>query len=333
MQPGLRSCVCRAALSLACALAIAVPASADSSPPPRTLAEYHEHLGALGSLVATCRQHTDASHCKADDIGADDLVSVPSLREPRLASYGWLRQVFTLIGNRKLSGEDAASQLDAAAARIRQEEAEAVTAVAGAQPDDHAGEHRALVSVLNRREFRRTDTSLITRALDAVAIWINRQLNGLVEYSAHRRWLARLLEWGLVGLACFGLALWFVQKTRRARGLQLDGGGPLEHAAIGRRWERLRQDAEQAAMEQRWRDAVRAYYWAVVVRLESRGQWVADRARTPREYLRLLRADHPKREDLVQLTRRFEACWYGSTAATERDCAAARQLFERLVAR
>jgi hypothetical protein len=319
-------------LSLACALAIAVTARADSGPQPRTVAEYREHLDGLTSVIAACRQHTDASHCKAADIGADDLVSAPGRTAPRMASYGWLRQLFTLVANGKLNAEDAASQLDAAAARLRQEEAEATGAVAGAQPD-HAAEHGALVAILNRREFRRPDPSLMTRALDAVAIWINRQLNGLVEYSAHRRWLARLLEWGLVGLACLGLALWFVQKTRHARGLRLDAGGTLEPAASGRGWERLRQEAEQAAMEQRWRDAVRAYYWAVVVRLESRGQWVADRARTPREYLRLLRADHPKREDLMQLTRRFEACWYGSAAATERDCAAARQLFDRLVAR
>jgi uncharacterized protein DUF4129 len=323
----------RVVLSVACALAIAVAARADPSPQPRTAAEYREHLGALTSLVAGCRQQTDASHCKADKVGADDLVSAPGLREPRLASYGWLRQLFTLIADRKLSVKDSASQLDAAAARIRQEAAEAPGVVAGASPDEHANEHRALGSILKRREFRRTDPSLLTRALDAVAIWMNRQLNGLVEYSAHRRWLARLLEWGLVGLACLGLALWFIQKIRRASGLKLDTREPLEHAVSGRGWERLRQDAEQAASEQRWRDAVRAYYWAVVARLESRGQWAADRARTPREYLRLLRADHPKREDLLQLTRRFETCWYGSAAATERDCTTARLLFERLVAR
>jgi hypothetical protein len=325
--------MCRGILSLICALAIAVTARASSGPQRRTAAEYREHLGALTARIAACQQHTDPAHCKAEDIGADDLVSAPGVQEPRLASYGWLRQLFTLIASRKLNVKDAASQLDAAAARMVQEEAEAPGVVADTEPNDHRGEHRALVSILNRREFRRTDPSLITRALDAAAIWINRQLNGLVEYSAHRRWLARLLEWGLVGLACLGFALWFVQKTRHARGLKLDAGGPLEPTATGRAWERLRQDAEQAAIEQRWRDAVRAYYWAVVVRLESRGQWVADRARTPREYLRLLREDHPKREDLLQLTRRFEACWYGSAAATERDCAAARLLFERLVAR
>jgi Domain of unknown function (DUF4129) len=333
MRPGLRSRECRALLSVACALAIAPTAWADSGPHPRTVAEYRKHLGALTALIAACREHTDAPHCKAADVGTDDLVSTPSLQEPRLASYGWLRQLFTLVADRKLSAVDAGPQLDAAAARMRQEQAETPGAVPSAQADEHAGQHSALVAILDRREFRRADPNLIARALDAIAIWTNRQLSGLAQYSAHRRWMARLLEWALVGLACLGLALWFVQTTRRARGLHLDSEKELEHAEAVRGWERLRQDAEQAASERRWRDAVRAYYWAVIARLESRGQWATDQARTPRESVLLLRADHPKREDLLQLTHRFEACWYGSAAATERDCAAARQLFDRLMAR
>jgi hypothetical protein len=100
-----------------------------------------------------------------------------------------------------------------------------------------------------------------------------------------------------------------------------------------RNWERLRQEAEQAAQQQRWRDAVRGYYWATIARFESRGQWSADQARTPREYLRLILSGHPKYDDLRLLTRRFEACWYGSDTATQLDYDTARQLFERLVAR
>ena len=100
-----------------------------------------------------------------------------------------------------------------------------------------------------------------------------------------------------------------------------------------RNWERMRQEAEQAAQQQRWRDAVRGYYWATIARFESRGQWPLDQARTPREYLRLILPGSPKHNDLQLLTRRFEACWYGSDAASQLDCDTARQLFERLVAR
>jgi hypothetical protein len=230
--------------------------------------------------------------------------------------------------------------LEAAAQRMQLEQSEAPgsspagssAAMPPAVPN-RAAAHAALTAILDRREFRHADRSLIERVLEAVAIWINRRLAGLAEYSAHRRWLGLLLEWGLIALACLGLALWFVRKTRRARGLQAEEALRMENLPASRNWERLRQEAEHAAGQRRWRDAVRAYYWATIARFESRGQWPADRARTPREYLRLILPGHPKHEDLRLLTRRFESCWYGSETATESDCDAARQLFERLVAR
>jgi hypothetical protein len=185
--------------------------------------------------------------------------------------------------------------------------------------------------VLERAEFRHADRSLTQRVLETIAIWINRRLAGLVEYSAHRRWLGLLLEWGLVALACLGLVYWFVRQTRRARGVQAESASRMEHAPAMRSWQRLRQEAEDAARQQRWRDAVRGYYWATIARFESRGQWPADRARTPREYLRLVLPGHPRHDDLRLLTRHFEFCWYGSDTATQRDCDAVRQLFERLV--
>jgi hypothetical protein len=98
-----------------------------------------------------------------------------------------------------------------------------------------------------------------------------------------------------------------------------------------RNWERLRQDAEQAARQQRWRDAVRGYYWATIARLESRGLWPTDRARTPREYLRLVLPGNARHDDLRRLTQCFETCWYGSETATQPDCETARLLFERLI--
>ncbi len=43
--------------------------------------------------------------------------------------------------------------------------------------------------------------------------------------------------------------------------------------------------------------------------------WPADRARTPREYLRLLPAADPRLENLTTLTRSFERTWYGGREA------------------
>jgi len=58
--------------------------------------------------------------------------------------------------------------------------------------------------------------------------------------------------------------------------------------------------------------------------------WPADRARTPREYLRLVLPGNARHDDLRRLTQCFETCWYGSETATQPDCETARLLFERL---
>jgi hypothetical protein len=314
----------------------ATPGSAhavSTTPQPRSQAEYRDHLSSLATLIEQCRQHIDASHCSADAVGPDDIVTATEQAGPRRMSYEWLRVPLELAGSRKISPEDAAPLLQAAAQRIQLEQSDAPGSSAKSTAANRSAERTALTAILDRAEFRHADPTLTQRVLEAVAIWINRRLAGLAEYSSHRRWLGLLLEWGLAALACLALAYWFLRQARRARGLQVESASRAENTSAMRNWERLRQEAEQAAQQQRWRDAVRGYYWATIARFESRGQWPADQARTPREYLRLILSGHPKHDDLRLLTRRFESCWYGSDTATRLDCDTARQLFERLAAR
>jgi hypothetical protein len=307
--------------------------AAPTTPQPRSHEEYRDHLNSLATLIEQCRQHIDASHCSADAVGPDDIVTATEQAGPRRISYDWLRGPLELAGSRKISPEDAGPLLQAAAQRIQLEQSETPGSSAKSTAASRAAERTALTAILGRAEFRHADRSLTQRVLETVALWINRRLAGLAEYSSHRRWLGLLLEWGLAALACLALAYWFLRQTRRARGLQAQKVSRAENTPAMRHWERLRQEAEQAAQQQRWRDAVRSYYWATIARFESRGQWPADQARTPREYLRLVMSGHPKHDDLRLLTRRFEACWYGSDTATQLDCDTARRLFERLVAR
>lgn len=326
---------CRAATAFAfCLMAGACSLhAAAGAPQPRSIAEYHDHLKSLEALVDTCRQHIDSAHCSADTVGPDDIVTVPGQKAPRRISYDWLRALLELAGNRTISSGDAAPMLLAATERLQLETSEApgAPATAPSATSTYAAERNALTAILQRAEFRRADRSLTQRVLEAVAIWINRRLSRLVEYSAHRRWLALLLEWGVVALACLGLGYWCVRQARRARGLEARERARVADTPAMRNWERLRQDAEQAARQQRWRDAVRSYYWATIARLESRGLWPADRARTPREYLRLVLPGNARHDDLRRLTQCFETCWYGSENATQPDCETARLLFERLI--
>ena len=325
----------RMAFALFILMGTGIALAASTTPQRRNQMEYRDHLNSLATLISQCQQHIDASHCSADSVGPDDIVTATEQAGSRRISYGWLRAPLELIGNHKIRPADAAPLLNEAAQRIHLEQSEAPGSSLSPPStiSKHTSERSVLAAILNHREFRRADRSLTQRALEAVAIWINRRLAGLAEYSSHRRWLGLLLEWGLVALACLGLVYWFVRQTRRARGLQAEDTAKVQNAPALRNWERLRQEAEQAAQQQRWREAVRGYYWATIARLESRGQWPVNQARTPREYLRLILPGHPKHDDLRLLTRRLESCWYGSNTATQPDYDAVRQLFERLVAR
>ena len=53
--------------------------------------------------------------------------------------------------------------------------------------------------------------------------------------------------------------------------------------------------------------------------LESGGAWKPNRARTPREYLRLMGSRNPHHSPLKVLTRKFEFVWYGEHEAAEAD--------------
>ncbi|MGA9718919.1 MAG: hypothetical protein WBQ79_11630, partial [Acidobacteriaceae bacterium] len=158
---------------------------------PQSPAKYRNHLKSLQALVDDCRQHTDSAHCSTDAVGPDDIVTVPGQKAPRRISYDWLRALLEPVGNRTISSGDAAPMLIASTARLQLEESEAP----GAPAMSYVAERNALTTILHRAEFRRADRSLTQRVLEAVAIWINRRLARLVEYSARRRWLALLLEW------------------------------------------------------------------------------------------------------------------------------------------
>jgi hypothetical protein len=86
-------------------------------------------------------------------------------------------------------------------------------------------------------------------------------------------------------------------------------------AVFHKDWPRWLADAHDAAAHAQWREAVHFTYWCAVAFLEARGAWRPDRARTPREYLRLLASSSPDRDQFGALTRDFERIWYGAAAA------------------
>ncbi|HKF23930.1 MAG TPA: DUF4129 domain-containing protein, partial [Candidatus Angelobacter sp.] len=86
-----------------------------------------------------------------------------------------------------------------------------------------------------------------------------------------------------------------------------------------RSWRAWLEEARRMAQQEDWRNAIHLAYWAGISFLESGGAWKPNRARTPREYLRLMGTRKPEYPSLAALTRKFEVVWYGARAASGVD--------------
>ncbi|MGB2663873.1 MAG: DUF4129 domain-containing protein [Candidatus Acidiferrum sp.] len=94
-----------------------------------------------------------------------------------------------------------------------------------------------------------------------------------------------------------------------------------------RRW---LQDAVAAADRGDFREAVHCAYWGSVAHLEDIRILPRDRARTPRESLRLL-DQHPKEQGLLRtVTQSFELIWYGYRPVSASDWAGTKEQLEKM---
>src|ERR1700735_1702895 len=115
----------RMAFALLILMGTGIAHAASTAPQPRNQMEYRDHLNSLATLISQCQQHIDASHCSADSVGPDDIVTATEQAGSRRISYGWLRAPLELIGNHKIRPADAAPLLNEAAQRIHLEQSEA----------------------------------------------------------------------------------------------------------------------------------------------------------------------------------------------------------------
>ena len=212
---------------------------------------------------------------------------------------------------------------------------------------DPAAARAKLESILHQREFRLVHgPTWWDHARARFWNWffgvLRRFFGGLAGTPRTRE----LVVWGLIALAFVLLALWVksaLLRAARARGLEI-GAASLP----GKTWRDWAREALAAAARQDHRDAIHAAYWAGVYRLRDLGAWQLDRARTPREYLRLLAreaaapgqlaaqgsvapAEQAERAAaLAALTRSLETTWYGYRPATASDFRAALSQLEAL---
>jgi hypothetical protein len=203
-----------------------------------------------------------------------------------------------------------------------------------AEPSPAGSDREAKIKgILARREFRSVrGPSAWDMMIAQVQRWLLKILDKIFSRVSAPAQMGQLLVWIAIAVAASILAVWLTRRLRTP-GREI-GREPLRFAPpsskSSRKW---LAEAQAASLASKWRDAIHLAYWAGIARLEESGAWVPDRARTPREYLRLLPEQNQQRPALAELTRKFEIIWYGSREASASDFQSVITQLERLQCR
>jgi len=189
--------------------------------------------------------------------------------------------------------------------------------------------HRKLDEILSRREFKTKGPSAKDALLARIYYWIARWLSKIIFKGQASFDLMRLIIYLLVGAAATLLLLWTIRRLRRPQE-DLPQREIIPFAPSARSWRAWLADARTQAQKEDWRNAIHLAYWAGISYLEEHGAWKPNRARTPREYLRLIGKAAGQYPVLAALTRKLEVVWYGYGTATEADFHEALGQLEKL---
>jgi Domain of unknown function (DUF4129) len=241
-------------------------------------------------------------------------------------STDWLTGALAGIEKNPGANKDGLAQIRDRLKAYR-EEAQAMQSTVASQNLERS--RTRLNSILSAREFRGQRGPTWLDALKArVWSWIVRQLERIFGRLGGSKTIGNIVAWTVISLACLILLIWMVRFLLRAGSraeMNLRGATP-----ISRDWHRWLRDARAAAGRGDYRAAIHAAYWAAIVRMEETNALPADRSRTPRESLRLIRQESADYVPLLQLTQRFELVWYGYRSATDADWSDAMQQLETL---
>jgi hypothetical protein len=195
-------------------------------------------------------------------------------------------------------------------------------------PADASANRAALNSILARPEFHDVQgPNWVDRLKQRLLAFLIHLLERLFRSSAIPT-ISKYLVYVLMGLAV--LALGYLAYRSIWAGQGLEKVVPTDLPVSAKEWAIWLKEARAAAAKNEWRDAIHLAYWAGISFLERQGMWKPDRARTPREYLRLLASSSEHRETLKALTQIFELAWYGKRGASERTFSQTLQELEKL---
>ena len=312
------------------------------SAPPESinLADYPARLRGLQAVLDACARTMSGAACDWQLVGPD--AAVRSASGIRTVQFAWLRSALrnaSQAGSAPASPKDPGAKqrtLEAAQGRLRdaglrldQELAQQHETVKGKR--DVTPERAALKKILLSGGYaEEVPPTLWERLRDAFLRWLNRRLNA-ISGSQASQFIVNLLLVSLIVVVCGGMIWWFARKVQSQRLMLTPPATPDPSAPSSLDWQQWLEEGKSFAKERQWREAIHRVYWSAISRLESRGFWPADRARTPREYLTLLGTHPDTLDDLRPLTGSFERTWYGDQAAGQPEFDRACALLERLV--
>jgi hypothetical protein len=195
-------------------------------------------------------------------------------------------------------------------------------------PPDNSDNRTRLANILSRREFDRIHgPNWLDRLKQRLLLYVINLLSRAFHSSSIPT-IGSYFIYTLVGFAVLALAYWIYHSIRSDA--ELERIIPDTMTVSAKEWTVWMAEAREAANRGNWREAIHLAYWAGISFLEAQGTWRPDRARTPREYLRLMPQSSERHSTLTALTRGFEVVWYGNREADSQAFSQTLQELEKL---
>jgi hypothetical protein len=288
-----------------------------------SISEYQQQLHDMVAEVESLESHPENAGALVASI--PDQVSVTT-------SSGEIKVSYKVLKDSLAAFTAADESKRPALLRQAQQYARAMNSAAedyDKRAADPGPAHRQLEEILSRREFKTKGPTAKDALLARIYYWIARFLNKIIFKGQASFDLMRLIIYLLVGAAASLLLVWTIRRLRRPQE-DLPQREIIPFSPSARSWRAWLADARTQAQKEDWRNAIHLAYWAGISYLEEHGAWKPNRARTPREYLRLIGKAASQYPVLAALTRKLEIVWYGYGTAAEADFHEALGQLEKL---
>src|SRR5579859_2970751 len=290
---------------------------------PLSLQEYQQQLQELAGKVDVLKEHPEQA--KKVEAELPETVSISAEGKEYSISYKDLKYNLAELAG---AGEDKRQTLYAEIhgyVQVLSAEARKYS-----QPSSgYESEHEKLNAILARGEFAKVKgPGVLDHLLSRVYRGVGRILAKLFSVKSLRGETSHIIVYVLIGIVFVLLAAWIVRRL--AQPVPEVQREILPFSPSAKNWWKWLAEARALDQEHDWRGAIHLAYWAGISFLEESGAWKPDRARTPREYLRLLSTRNARHPALTALTRKFEVTWYGHRDAAENDFQEALVQLEKL---